>query len=343
MSEKTVAVIVPVYNSESALIRCIDSVLGQTDPDLQLILLDDGSTDRSGELCDHAAQKDSRVKVIHKDNEGLIATWIRGVRETDAPYLCFLDSDDYLETEMLAAMKARLSGKKEIICCSYTIDREWNGTQEKKTHGAAPGEYVGADLEEKIKNRILGNEIRTVISSRCMKLFSRALIEENISYCDKRIPIGEDMVITTPAILDAERIVIMPDAYFYHYTFVRESMVHSYNPRLLENMRLLRDKLSRILTDKGIADADQMAKREYLFLFFQEMKNELRRTGENAKGAVKDIQKICLEERSDQLAALYPEKLTDPSYRLILWMMRRPSVLRIMVIRAVFLLQQGIK
>jgi glycosyltransferase involved in cell wall biosynthesis len=338
-----IAVIVPVYNNEDTLRRCADSILGQSRKELSLYLVDDGSTDGGAALCDGIAAADPRVHVIHKANEGLVASWMRGVKESSEPWLCFVDADDWIDGGMLAALAGQLpcpehpeAEKREIICCSYLIDREWNGTSEKKGHGAPAGIYEGEKLRKEIREKLLGNEERTVILSRCMKLFSRQLIEDNLRYCDPSIRMGEDVSITVPALLDAERVVILPEAYYYHYTFRAQSMVHRYDSAMFENIRRLRELLRRILAAKHVPDAAQMLRREYLFLFFIAMKNELRNP---AGGAVERIRRLCIEEGSPALLKSYPQPLRDRADRLIAFFMRRPVAARIAPVRAIFLIQ----
>ena len=97
-----VSMIVPVYNSEKTLSRCIDSILNQTYRDFELILLNDGSTDTSGEICDAYAKRDSRVRVVHKENTGVSDTRNRGIDLARGEYLQFLDSDDWITPDATA-------------------------------------------------------------------------------------------------------------------------------------------------------------------------------------------------------------------------------------------------
>ena len=356
MIRDEIAVIIPVYNAAGTLRRCVDSVLNQqgdgpdgTDHRLRVMLVDDGSKDESGQLCDEYAARDERIRVIHKANEGLMATWMRGLAECSSPYVCFLDSDDYLEPVMLS--KLREAGEegnhRQILCCGYRIEREWNGTFEEKGHRAPAGVYTGDKLQRGIKDQILGHEQRTVILSRCMKVISRELMERNLHYCDPSIRMGEDTNIMVPAILDAERIVLLDRAYYYHYTFVSDSMVHAYDPGMYDNIRKLKEKLGTILADKQVPDAEQMLQREYLFLFLVEMKNELRKLPEKntdskhpAEREIRSrIREICLKEHSPELAAAGRGEFRETASRLILWMMKKPDALRIALIRKIFLLQ----
>ena len=95
-----ISIIVPVYNVEQYLSKCIDSILNQTFKDFELILINDGSTDKSGDICDFYKQKDKRIKVIHKNNEGVAKTRNVGIANANAEYIGFIDSDDWIENDM---------------------------------------------------------------------------------------------------------------------------------------------------------------------------------------------------------------------------------------------------
>lgn len=100
----TISVIVPVYNVEKYLNRCVDSILMQTYRNMEIILVDDGATDSSGVICDEYAQKDSRIRVIHKENGGLSDARNAGIEAAKGQYFCFIDSDDYIDPEMLEVL-----------------------------------------------------------------------------------------------------------------------------------------------------------------------------------------------------------------------------------------------
>ena len=99
MGEK-ISVIVPVYNVETYLEKCVESILKQTYTNLEILLVNDGSTDRSGELCDQLAQRDQRIRVIHKENGGLSDARNRGIEEASFDLIGFIDSDDYIDEDM---------------------------------------------------------------------------------------------------------------------------------------------------------------------------------------------------------------------------------------------------
>lgn len=335
-----ISVIVPVYNGAQHLTACIESVLGQSFRNLELILVDDGSTDESPALCDRAAAADARVRVYHRGNSGAIASRAFGAQAAKGQYLMFLDCDDTLDTEMLTAMAGRLlfDGTKEIVCCNYVIDREWNDTHERKKSAAAPGVYERAALRENIQAKIIGEEERTLILSMCMKLFSRDLVLDNLAYCDRRVRMGDDVCLTVPAVLDAERVVVMQDAYYYHYRFLATSLVHAYDPGFYDNIRLVREILQRIFREKGREELLPLAEKEWVYFIFLTLKNEIRRQDAPAKDVVHRIEMLCREEDSPQLIQRVPAP-RDHANRLLAFLMRHPNRLVIHIVREIFLLQ----
>lgn len=115
-----ISVIVPVYNVENYIARCIDSILAQTYPDLEVLLVDDGSTDLSGALCDQFAQKDARVRVIHKENGGLSDARNTGMRQAVGKYFAFVDSDDYIAKDYIDYLYGMIEKyHAQIAVCGY--------------------------------------------------------------------------------------------------------------------------------------------------------------------------------------------------------------------------------
>ena len=119
----TISVIVPVYNTEKYLRRCIDSVLAQTYADFELLLIDDGSKDKSGEICDEYAQKDARVRVFHKENGGVVQARRIGVEQSHGEYIYFLDSDDTILPDALELMCNYMTNGVDVV----VFDSKHNG------------------------------------------------------------------------------------------------------------------------------------------------------------------------------------------------------------------------
>lgn len=338
-AEPLISIIVPVYNGQEYLQQCVDSCLQQTYRNFELVLVDDGSIDRSGHMCDTYAEQDSRVHVLHKTNGGLMDAWMKGLAASKASYIMFLDCDDWLDLKCLEQMQKHLESndpeqvRAEVVCCSYIIDHS-GGRQQFCDSAAAPGDYTGRKLREQIQQHLLGNERRTVIFSRCMKLISRELLEQNLHYCNPSIRMGEDVNIMYPVLLDAKRIVLMDRCYYYHYRFVDDSMVHRYDAGMYENIGRLRSVLLQIAEDKRPEDLPAV-QREYGYLFLIEMKNELRRPDGSAGSVIRRIREICLAEKSKEMAALLGSA-SDPANRLVLFCMKRPDAFRIGLVRLIF-------
>lgn len=289
-SSPRISVIIPVYNTAEFLPQCIDSVLGQTFKDIEIILVDDGSTDGvCPKMCDDYAAKDERVKVIHKENGGLMSAWIAGVGAAGTNYLSFIDSDDWIDEDMFRVLYGLIDSSfpdSQIISSNYIVEKA--SERRKETQALAPGEYTGRALED-VKLRLIGEDRRPVTMSRCMKLISKKLVLDNIKYCNTSIVMAEDLNMTLPCLCDCKRLVITEGGYFYHYRTITDSMSHGYNPKLINNLELTDKTFREILHDKKILNADHQVDREYVMVLLLILKNELRcREGNTAK-RVKDI------------------------------------------------------
>ena len=322
--EKTVSIIVPVYNVKNFLKKCVDSILAQSFRGLEIILVDDGSKDKSPQMCDDYAKQDSRIRVLHKPNGGLISAWMAGVERSTGEYLMFVDSDDWIDACMVEELLKRASGEPgEIVCCNFVIERP-NGTEECR-HELAPGVYEGERLETEVKRRLLGNERRTVSMSRCMKLFSRELILSNLNVCEPKVRMGEDVNIVLPALCDCRRLVILKDALYYHYYYNPASIVHKYDPGMTEGIRELARTIQTIFAAKGVENGEWQAKREQVYLMMLSLKNELRG---GRKGCSARIAKLCQEDRLADSLKQYDIRAQDRANRVIVWVMKKPGAFR---------------
>lgn len=314
-----VSVIVPVYNAEAYLEQCIEYLIGQTYQNIEIVLVDDGSKDQSGSICDAYAMKDNRIKVIHQENQGLVRTWIRGTRESNGEYLCYVDSDDWIEKDMIEVLLAQTTeNPKEMICSNILCDFPDRSVEEKNR--LTPGVYEKDALRQIQQQKLLGNDMRTILFSRCTKLIARSLIEENVKYCDPSLKMGEDLNITLPAMLDSERIVIVDNA-FYHYRQFGTSMVHAYNEKLYEEVRQLVDIIRHILMDKKIPDAEIMAAKEYIILLILVVKNELRGNAEY----LHTLQSLFTQKENRTLIKNVSVQVREVAKKLIYFGMRHPS------------------
>lgn len=275
-----ISIIVPVYNKADYLEQCLDSILAQTYENLELLLIDDESTDGSGEICDRYEKEEERVRVFHQKNGGPTAACITGLNNASGDYYMFIDSDDYVNKDMLKEMYALLIGKPgEIVCCNHVLEKQ------KETipvlSPLKPGVYEGAKLKQEIKENLIGREERTIPMSRCMKLCEKSVFEGNEKYYDTAIRMGDDFNLICPALLNSTRIVMMEEGLFYHYRYVEDSIVHRYDPNMADSVERLIESLQEVVKDKEIADGENKVNREYCYMMMLVMKNELRNPGKD--------------------------------------------------------------
>lgn len=204
MNGETISVIIPIYNVEAYLPRCLDSVINQTYKDLEIILVDDGSPDRCGEICDEYAAKDPRIKVIHKKNGGLSDARNAGIDAATGEYITHVDSDDYVGERYVELMyNAAEKYGADIVQSRYTSVHEELGT--------ASGETAVMTGEEAFKDLLLFG--KTVVSA-VSKLY-RTRLFDNIRYPKGRI--NEDSLTTYKLLLLADKVVALPDNIYYYF------------------------------------------------------------------------------------------------------------------------------
>ena len=167
-----VSIIIPIFNTETFLKRCVSSVIDQTLKDIEIILVDDGSTDNSGNICDEFAQKDSRVKVIHKKNEGVGIARNSGINIAKGGYIGFVDSDDWVDADMYETLynAAKENGADIVMCDAVTkYDKE---------------KYEADTITQLSETKILKKEdiypslLLELAGSACRCIYKKSLISE---------------------------------------------------------------------------------------------------------------------------------------------------------------------
>lgn len=166
-----ISIVVPVYNVEKYLRRCLESILGQTMRELEIILINDGSTDRSGEICEEYKERDNRIQVIHKKNGGLSDARNAGARIAASDYVIFLDSDDYIAQDMMETLYtlAKDSGADMSVCGVYNVYGEREIPQYSKSE-----EFICTG-EEAFMHILEGKKIPGTI---CNKLIKRQIVQQ---------------------------------------------------------------------------------------------------------------------------------------------------------------------
>lgn len=195
--KELITIVVPIYNVEEYLNKCIETILCQTYENIEILLIDDGSTDNCGNICDLYAKKDSRVKVIHKENGGLSDARNTGIEAANGKYICFIDSDDYISPIFIETLyNLCKENNTKISQCSFNIVYDNNGKS-----GEAEQEVNIYTSEEMVKNLYNEKYVETVIV--CDKLYDITLFK-NIKFPKGKI--NEDEAITYKLFYEAESI-----------------------------------------------------------------------------------------------------------------------------------------
>lgn len=210
MCQKKVSVVVPIYNVEKYVVQCIDSILKQTYKNIEIILVDDGSTDESAKLCDLCGKRDNRIKVYHKTNGGLSDARNYGINKASGEYIIFIDGDDYVHKEFIKSLVVALeNGNADMSICSFsyvgTIDEELS-----KMKSPIQTEIISSD--DFLKNKLFGyNYWYWVVAWN--KLYKRNLFDKI------RYPLGkqnEDEFVIHEIVSNCNKIACISRPLYYY-------------------------------------------------------------------------------------------------------------------------------
>lgn len=235
------SVIVPIYNVEKYLDKCIHSISRQTYKNLEIILVDDGSTDSCGEICDVWRGMDSRIKVIHKKNNGLVSARQTGLQIASGEYIAYVDSDDWIEEDMYdSLMGLAMRYHADMVTSGLIRDYENHSVPEREKISA--GVYRGEDL-----NKLQQQVIRTdhFFDSQLNMHITNKIFKKDILWSyQMNVPVdarvGEDADVVYPYIFEAQNIAVSGKC-FYHYVMRNDSImgaaaVHKRSQEAMENI-----------------------------------------------------------------------------------------------------------
>ena len=293
------SVIVPVYKVEEYLPACIESVLAQTFSDFELILVDDGSPDRCGEICENFKKTDSRIKVVHKPNGGLASARKAGIQVARGDYVFNLDSDDLIENDTLEyAYNKIIASNCEIAAFSY----KWvkgGKTVNITNDGIDEGLYERADIEKHIYPVLLMdknmNHISYYLAGKAVK---RELLTPHQLNVSDKISLGEDLCCTVPCYLNAKSVYISKKN-AYLYTVRHTSISKAFNTK---QIYLIEDVINEICSNnmEKVVDFEEQLYRYSCFMCFAIL----------ASAAEGNYFKIIKEIKKNILNSLHNEKIS---------------------------------
>jgi glycosyltransferase involved in cell wall biosynthesis len=200
------SVVIPVYQAKDSLKRCVHSWLAQTERDLELILVDDGSTDGSGALCDALAAKDARIRVIHQENQGVSAARNAGIRAAHGEFLMFMDSDDYAEKNCLERMAAfQKEQDSDLVICGF--HHIYDGADIRKVPEMS-GTWEKSEFEEPF----LTLYEKSYLNMPWNKLYRK----DWLGVFDASISLGEDLLFNLEYLAKCSRISVLAEPLCYY-------------------------------------------------------------------------------------------------------------------------------
>ena len=317
------SVIVPVYNTEKYLRECIDSILAQTFTDFELILVDDGSTDKSGAICDEYCRLDDRIRVIHQNNGGVTVARKRGVELSSGEYVTFVDSDDWIDKSVFAEVLAFQNA--DILI--YDMVREFPKGSVLVVNDMPAGNYSGERLKQLFSVMLFSYEKQrpAVHPSLCTKLIRREIIEQVIQNVADNIAYGEDALCSYACMLDAKSIIVTGKT-GYHYRDNRDSVCNVYSAVMIDRFILLGDELARLFRERS-ADME-LQLRGYMALHCLEcIRSELLfHLGASYTTKRKNVQRLISNSRIKKALNTAAQRFCDPKTKLKVWLASKEMV-----------------
>ncbi len=308
-----VSIIIPIYNAEKHLEQCIDSVINQTLKSIEIILIDDNSTDGSAAIC-RKYLSDARVKYYLKNNEGAGAARQGGIYRSKGKYVGFVDSDDWCEPNMFEKMyNAAVASNSDIVFCNYYKN------EQKSPKPYESGIYKRKDIEQIMLPRTLlsVNEqgLRDCVNySSCLRLYKKSFLEVNGIVIDKYFRRYSDMLFTFEALLYANKCCYLGDEYLYHIRRSNSPFFNEYTPYLWYKSLAFIDRLRYMQYKFKHYDFSSQIYVTAFFLTFDALENELKAGSRLSHDSVSMIKKIIDDHRCDKIISGVDKKRLNKYY-----------------------------
>lgn len=262
-----ISVIVPVYNAEKYIARCVASVLRQTFRDFELLLIVDGATDGSAEICRELAARDGRITVVEKENEGVSATRNRGLQMARGEYVCFLDADDRISENYLEALyKAVLGGDAQMALCWFAYERNEGIVPSEEPELPAFDRETDSLYQKYICPMFRIGGAGYIMGSSCRSIIRRQMLVENeISFPPCKL--YEDQLFMLNAMAACRKIAVSGEALYYYNNCVGDSALHTkYKSALPADQQIYLEHLERCLEKLPITEQEKKTVWQYAIL-----------------------------------------------------------------------------
>lgn len=320
-----VSIIVPVYNVERYIERCMQSLYSQTYKNIEIILVDDESTDNSGSICDQYEKADSRIKVVHKKNAGLGMARNTGLKLMTGNYVMFVDSDDYIEKDAVERMlKIAVEYDAQVVTSNFAYDKR------KEINCIPTGLYEGDLKVREVLIHMLGSKKGNndeINVSSCTKLYLIKFLRDiRAQFPSEKNLIWEDMAFNCFVISKCKRVYVNDFAY-YHYCYNQLSLTHKYNSDKFQNVmkmyQYMKTQIKHLdLPDEAVLRINNM----FIGNVRTCMKLEAYYAKQNGKtNAIKNIYSMCLNGNLQELINEIPNEQMSIQQKIYNFFIRRKN------------------
>lgn len=327
MEKDTVSIVIPIYNSEKYLNRCIESMVNQTYRNVEIILVDDGSPDLCPQICDEWAARDSRIKVIHKENQGQGIARNTGMEIATGKYICFFDSDDYIEKDTIEqTYNLAQEEKAEIVVFGITCVDAQGRVIRKEVPSPVKSVYAGNKVQEELLPDIVGANPKTGVSANipfnvCCSFFSTDLIKRaKWSFVSERKIISEDGYSLIALYRHVQKVAVLPKA-LYVYCENESSFSHTFRPDRYERNRYFYIECIKLCKDCGYSkEVAHRCAEPFLRNTIAAMKQEV--ACHDGKSAIKRLRVIVDDEILQEVLRKICKDKTNLKKRIFYWATR---------------------
>ncbi len=341
MKNGVVSIILPIYGVEAYLERCIQTVVAQTYPNIEIILVDDGSKDGCPTICDKWAEKDSRIKVIHKQNAGLGEARNTGIENATGEYICFFDSDDYIDVTTVEKLYhvARKNNPDAIIFGFNNVDKDGN-----VVGSSVPPSDVLVFEEEDVRQKFLPDLVAPQVESADIPrfymsawvfMYSMEYINKvNFRFVSERVIISEDVYSLLDFFKSVNKVCVLPEP-LYYYCENGASLSRKYNPERYE--RIKHFYLESLELCESLNYSDEVKRRlarPYIGFILAALKQEVF-SNPNKKEVKKNVKKNISDDVLQSVLKANRDDTVNMKKRIIYFTMRKKfSNLCYLLIRA---------
>lgn len=307
MEKYLVSVVLPVYNVERYLNKCIESVVNQTYKNLEIILVDDGANDSSPAICEIWAKKDQRIVVVHKKNAGLGMARNSGLDIAHGSYIMFIDSDDFVEKEAINKLLGGLKGADTVFCGHYIYYDDYHiETLVIKHRGKS---FEGNDVQKSILLEIIGalpsDPVDTMLPvSVCYGLYSMDIINKyDIRFSSERKFISEDLIFNIDYLSRSKMVSFIENCLYYYRKNNESSLTTVYNKDRFKKEIILYTEICRKM-ELLMPQNDYLLRAQRTFL--GRVRSCITRAEKQTENPMAEIKKICNDDTVMSVVSNYP-------------------------------------